>query len=100
MANPNHRIVAAIDLLRTARGSAEQGANLGGLGMLPLPPDEGAEMNHFENCDCPTCEFDRLKRAYKTLFQPLPWWRRMPRWDWLFVAVCLAGAAACIWGMR
>ena len=39
-------------------------------------------------------------RQRQTLSRPLPWWKRMTRWDWLFVALCLAGAAACVWEMR
>ena len=42
-------------------------------------------MRAFENCDCPLCRDAR---------------RRMTRWDWLYVALCLAGAVACVWGMR
>ena len=46
----------------------------------------------FERCNCQFCQYYRLHSG-----KELPWWRRMTRWDWLFVALCLAGAAACWW---
>ena len=63
-------------------------------------------MSAFENCDCPLClarrraEFYSAEDVWCPQWEPKPWWRRMTRWDWLYVAVCLAGAAACWWGMR
>lgn len=32
-------------------------------------------------------------------WEPKPWWRRMTRWDWLLVTLCLACAALCLWGI-
>ena len=51
------------------------------------------------NCGCPLCRYDRLQRRLQRrwLDRPLPWWRRYTLWDWMFVAVCLGGAAACVW---
>ena len=55
----------------------------------------GSEGETMTPCNCPTCQW-RRGRQRQTLSRPLPWWKRMTRWDWLFVALCLAGAAVCI----
>ena len=40
--------------------------------------------------------FHRDEPQRRPLSRPLPRWRRMTRWDWLLVALCLIASAVCI----
>lgn len=50
-----------------------------------LPPGHARAHTAFLCCPCDLCRAARIQRNN--------------RWDWAFAAVCLAGAAVCVWLM-